>query len=87
MAEIIRRALDAYLAWDDPTYAPVRHPPNKERPFIPALKERGFLGRDCKQTPNLSRLQHYKQHDTPADQHQQNTEQNHQDEHIATRSC
>ncbi len=24
MAEIIRRALDAYLAWDDPTYAP--HP-------------------------------------------------------------
>ena len=48
MAEIIRRALDAYLAWDDPTYAPVRHPPNKERPFIPALKERGFLGRDCK---------------------------------------
>ena len=23
MAEIIRRALDAYLAWDDPTYAPV----------------------------------------------------------------
>ena len=23
MAEIIRRALDAYLAWDDPTYTPV----------------------------------------------------------------
>ncbi|EFH88759.1 CopG domain protein DNA-binding domain protein [Ktedonobacter racemifer DSM 44963] len=22
MAEIIRRALDAYLAWDDPTYQP-----------------------------------------------------------------
>jgi hypothetical protein len=22
MAEIIRRALDAYLAWDDPTYRP-----------------------------------------------------------------
>ncbi len=22
MAEIIRRALDAYLAWDDPTYIP-----------------------------------------------------------------
>ncbi|TMD46634.1 MAG: CopG family transcriptional regulator [Chloroflexi bacterium] len=22
MAEIMRRALDAYLAWDDPTYAP-----------------------------------------------------------------
>ena len=26
MAEIIRRALDAYLAWDDPTYAPVKEP-------------------------------------------------------------
>jgi len=25
-AEIMRRALDAYLAWDDPTYAPVPHP-------------------------------------------------------------
>ena len=24
MAEIIRRAIDAYLAWDDPTYTP--HP-------------------------------------------------------------
>jgi hypothetical protein len=23
MAEIIRRALDAYLAWDDPTYQPI----------------------------------------------------------------
>ncbi len=26
MAEIIRRALDAYLAWDDPAYVPT--PPN-----------------------------------------------------------
>jgi hypothetical protein len=26
MAEIIRRALDAYLAWDDPTYTPVPKP-------------------------------------------------------------
>ncbi|TME09083.1 MAG: ribbon-helix-helix protein, CopG family [Chloroflexi bacterium] len=26
MAEIIRRALDTYLAWDDPTYAPPRLP-------------------------------------------------------------
>jgi len=25
-AEIIRRALDAYLAWDDPTYTPVPRP-------------------------------------------------------------
>lgn len=29
MAEIIRRALDAYLAWDDPTYQP--HPTPKSR--------------------------------------------------------
>jgi Ribbon-helix-helix protein, copG family len=36
MAEILRRALDAYLAWDDPTYAP-RHPaPNKEGLSSPA---------------------------------------------------
>ena len=26
MAEIIRRALDAYLAWDDPTYNPMPQP-------------------------------------------------------------
>jgi len=26
MAEIIRRAIDAYLAWDDPTYSPVPKP-------------------------------------------------------------
>ncbi len=26
VAEIIRRALDAYLAWDDPTYAPMPKP-------------------------------------------------------------
>jgi hypothetical protein len=29
IAEIIRRALDAYLAWDDPDYAP--HPNQPER--------------------------------------------------------
>lgn len=29
MAEIIRRALDTYLAWDDPTYAP--HPKPQTR--------------------------------------------------------
>jgi len=45
MAEIIRRALDAYLAWDDPTYAPVPKPPFKVGPFIPRLKDGGFLGR------------------------------------------
>jgi Ribbon-helix-helix protein, copG family len=31
MAEIIRRALDAYLAWDDPTYTPTPITPQKER--------------------------------------------------------
>ena len=31
IAEIIRRALDAYLAWDDPTYHPTTPAPNKER--------------------------------------------------------
>ncbi len=35
MAEIIRRALDAFLAWDDPTYTPkpqtrnAFHPPHE----------------------------------------------------------
>jgi hypothetical protein len=27
LSERIRRALDAYLAWDDPSYAPHRDPP------------------------------------------------------------
>jgi hypothetical protein len=36
IAEIIRRALDAYLAWDDPTYRPDAPAPNKEgRPHPP----------------------------------------------------
>ena len=30
MAELVRRAIDAFLAWDDPTYAPVPLS-NKER--------------------------------------------------------
>jgi hypothetical protein len=29
-AEIIRRALDAYLAWDDPTYTPVPKPQERK---------------------------------------------------------
>jgi hypothetical protein len=29
-AEIIRRALDVYLAWDDPTYAPVPKPQTRK---------------------------------------------------------
>jgi hypothetical protein len=33
MAEIIRRALDVYLAWDDPSYRPTA--PEKERRLHP----------------------------------------------------
>ena len=44
MAKIIRRALDAYLAWDDPTYAPVRQLPRKERSFILRGIRRGLSG-------------------------------------------
>ena len=33
-AELIRRALDAYLAWDDPAYHPTQAP-NKQRRFHP----------------------------------------------------
>jgi hypothetical protein len=35
MAEIIRRALDAYLAWDDPSYRPTAPAPEKERRLHP----------------------------------------------------
>ena len=31
MAEIIRRALDAYLAWDDPTYLPIPSKPQTRK--------------------------------------------------------
>lgn len=31
MAEIIRRALDAYLAWDDPTYQPTLSKPQTRK--------------------------------------------------------
>jgi Ribbon-helix-helix protein, copG family len=31
MAEIIRRALDAYLAWDDPTYQPTPSKPQTRK--------------------------------------------------------
>jgi Ribbon-helix-helix protein, copG family len=33
MAEIIRRALDAYLAWDDPTYRPTPPKPQTRNDF------------------------------------------------------
>ncbi len=31
LAELVRRAVDAFLAWDDPTYALTAPAPNKER--------------------------------------------------------
>ena len=44
MAELIRRAVDVFLAWDDPAYLPTQSP-NKERPFLPALKDAELSGR------------------------------------------
>ena len=44
MAEIIRRALDAYLAWDDPTYTPAPSRPRRNAPFIPMSKAQGLSG-------------------------------------------
>jgi hypothetical protein len=42
-AEIVRRALDAYLAWDDPTYTP--HPSRSKRePIHPSLESAGLSG-------------------------------------------
>ena len=35
VAEIVRRAVDVFLAWDDPTYHPAAPAPNKERRFHP----------------------------------------------------
>ncbi len=35
-AEIVRRALDAYLAWDDPTYAPLPKPQTRNAHSSPA---------------------------------------------------
>jgi hypothetical protein len=36
MAELIRRALDAFLAWDDPTYISPSQAPKKDRNmFLP----------------------------------------------------
>jgi Ribbon-helix-helix protein, copG family len=43
MAEIIRRALDAYLAWDDPIYTPCPSP-TKGRPRKPPSFMRGLSG-------------------------------------------
>ena len=35
VSEIVRRAIDAYLAWDDPSYHPSSPAPNKERRLHP----------------------------------------------------
>jgi hypothetical protein len=36
VAEIVRRAIDAYLAWDDPTYAPHPNQPKRRTNSSPA---------------------------------------------------
>ena len=35
IAELVRRAVDAFLAWDDPTYSPSSQVPNKQRRLHP----------------------------------------------------
>ena len=46
VSEIVRRAIDAYLAWDDPTYSPTPINSRKERACAsPCLKCRGFQAR------------------------------------------
>jgi Ribbon-helix-helix protein, copG family len=35
LAELVRRAVDAFLAWDDPTYHPAPHTPQKGTAFHP----------------------------------------------------
>ncbi len=44
-AEIVRRALDAYLAWDDPTYAPDPMPQRRKSHSSPRRSGRGSLAR------------------------------------------
>ena len=36
IAELVRRAVDAFLAWDDPTYTPVPQPQKGSRTSSPA---------------------------------------------------
>ena len=36
MAELIRRAIDAFLAWDDPTYTPLPKPQTRKGHSSPA---------------------------------------------------
>ena len=41
VSELIRRAIDAFLAWDDPTYTPVPTPPIRNGFHLP-LERRGL---------------------------------------------
>ncbi|HEX4207218.1 MAG TPA: CopG family transcriptional regulator [Ktedonobacteraceae bacterium] len=36
IAELVRRAVDSFLAWDDPTYAPLPKPQTRTRHSSPA---------------------------------------------------
>jgi hypothetical protein len=36
IAELVRRAVDAFLAWDDPTYTPMQEPQKGSRTSSPA---------------------------------------------------
>src|SRR3989441_4080829 len=42
VSELIRRAIDAFLAWDDPTYTPVPTPRKPRNGFHPQLERRGL---------------------------------------------
>jgi len=42
MAEIIRRALDVYLAWDDASYRPAPSRPERNASHIPIARSQGF---------------------------------------------
>jgi len=48
MAEIIRRAIDTYLAWDDPTYSPVPKPQERNAHSSPPSKDGAFWAINCK---------------------------------------
>ena len=47
LAELVRRAVDAFLAWDDPMYTPAPVPgrPQKERAFHPHVSSAGAFRR------------------------------------------
>ena len=43
-AEIVRRALEVYLAWNDPMYPPLPTPQIRNAHSSPTSKDGGFLG-------------------------------------------